>query len=178
MTLLNKHFYLQDTVTVARELLGAVLCKKDGDNILKSTICETEAYTQDDPACHAYKGKTPRCDVMFKEGGFCYVYFIYGMHYCMNVVTEQKNRGCAVLIRSIEPLNWIADTSGPSKLCRALGITKDFNGIDLRSIKSPLWIEKGVSPAEIVSAPRIGISSAIDYPWRFYIKNCKWVSKK
>ncbi len=178
MVLHRKNFYRQNTVTVAKELLGAVLCRRIGDKILRGVICETEAYTQDEPACHAYKGKTGRCEIMFKEGGFCYVYFIYGMHYCMNVVTENEGRGCAVLIRALEPLDGLTATNGPSRLCKALEITRELNGIDLRTKNSPLWIEKGTKPVEIVTSTRIGISVAADYPWRFYIKGSEWVSKK
>lgn len=178
MTLLSGKFYLQDTVTVARELLGKVLCRRINGEILRGVICETEAYTQEDPSCHAFRGVTDRCEVMFREGGFCYVYFIYGMHYCMNVVTEKEGRGCAVLIRALEPLDGLTGTNGPSRLCKVLGITKELNGVDLRTKESPLWIEKGEAPAETVTARRIGISSAVEYPWRFYIKDSKWVSKK
>ena len=178
MVLLGKKFYSQDTVTVARELLGKVLCRRINNKILRGIICETEAYTQDEPACHAFKGKTNRCDVMFREGGFCYVYFIYGMHYCMNVVTEKEGRGCAVLVRALEPLDGLTGTNGPSRLCKTFGITKELNGVDLRSNLSPLWIEEGEKPLEIVTSARIGISSAVDYPWRFYIKDSGWVSRK
>ena len=96
----------------------------------------------------------------------------------MNVVTEKEGRGCAVLIRALEPLDGLTGTNGPSRLCKVLGITKELSGVDLRTKKSPLWIEKGEAPAETVTARRIGISSAVEYPWRFYIKDSKWVSKK
>ncbi len=178
MALPDKKFYLQDTLTVAQELLGMVLCRRVGDKILRGVICETEAYTQDEPSCHAYRGLTDRCEVMFRDGGFCYVYFIYGMHYCMNVVTEKAGRGCAVLVRALEPLDGLTGTNGPSRLCKVFGITKELNGVDLRSPLSPLWIEKGDKPPEIVTSPRVGITAAVDYPWRFYIKDSKWVSKK
>lgn len=92
MTVLKKSFYLKDTLDVARELLGCVLCRRINDEILRGVIVETEAYTQDDPACHAYKGITERSKVMFEDGGISYVYFIYGMHFCFNAVTEKKTR--------------------------------------------------------------------------------------
>ena len=177
MVLLSKSFYLKDTVEVAQKLLGCVLFRELEGKIYKSIIVETEAYTQEDAACHAYRGITPRCEVMYGEGGAAYVYFIYGMHYCVNVVTEKKGRGCAVLIRAVEPLNYEAKTNGPARLCKALNITKELNGADLTSKASPVWKEKGEkTDFEIVTTPRIGIKQNVDYPWRFYIKDNKWVS--
>lgn len=177
MVLLSKSFYLKDTVEIAQKLLGCVLFRELEGKIYKSIIVETEAYTQEDAACHAYRGITPRCEVMYGEGGAAYVYFIYGMHYCVNVVTEKKGRGCAVLIRAVEPLNYEAKTNGPARLCKALNITKELNGADLTSKTSPIWIEKGEkTDFEIVTTPRIGIKQNVDYPWRFYIKDNKWVS--
>lgn len=178
MTILNKSFYLKDTLEVAKSLLGCVLCRRIDGKVIRGIIVETEAYTQDDPACHTYKGITNRSKVMFEEGGISYVYFIYGMHYCFNVVTEKKDLGCAVLIRALEPLNCNLKTNGPSKLCKALSITKDLNGIDLTTDKSDIWIEKGKTPADIIVTTRIGIKEAADYLRRFYIKDNKWVSKK
>lgn len=177
MVLLSKSFYLKDTVEVAQKLLGCVLFRELEGKIYKSIIVETEAYTQEDAACHAHKGITPRCKVMYEKGGLAYVYFIYGMHYCVNVVTEKQGRGCAVLIRAVEPLNYKAKTNGPARLCKALNITKELNGADLTSKASPVWIEKGeMTDFEIVTTPRIGIKQNVDYPWRFYIKDNKWVS--
>lgn len=177
MAILKRSFYLKNTLAVAKNLLGLVLCRRIGDKVYKGIIVETEAYTQDEPACHAFKGITPRCEVMFKEGGFAYVYFTYGMHYCVNVVTEKEGKGCAVLIRALEPIGFDG-TNGPAKLCKVLNITRELNGVDLTSEDSPMWIERGKKPAEIVETTRIGIKLAADYPWRFYIKNNKWVSKK
>lgn len=177
MAILKRSFYLKNTLAVAKNLLGSVLCRRIGDKVYKGIIVETEAYTQDEPACHAFKGITPRCEVMFKEGGFAYVYFTYGMHYCVNVVTEKEGKGCAVLIRALEPIGFDG-TNGPAKLCKVLNITRELNGVDLTSEDSPMWIERGKKPAEIVETTRIGIKLAADYPWRFYIKDNKWVSKK
>ena len=177
MVLLSKSFFFFFTIEVAQKLLGCVLCRELEGKIYKSIIVETEAYIQEDAACHAHRGITPRCKVMYEKGGLAYVYFIYGMHYCVNVVTEKQGRGCAVLIRAVEPLNYNAKTNGPARLCKALDITKELNGTDLTSKKSPLWIEKGQKPDfEIVTTPRIGIKQNTDYPWRFYIKDNKWVS--
>ncbi len=177
MSRLKRSFFKKNTLTVARNLLGCVLCRKIGNTVFRGIIVETEAYTQDEPSCHAFKGLTPRCEVMFREGGHLYVYFTYGMHHCMNVVTEKEGRGCAVLIRALEPLGF-EGTNGPARLCKALNITKELNGIDLTSEDSPVWIERGKKPAEIVETTRIGIKLAADYPWRFYIKDNAWVSRK
>ena len=177
MVLLSKSFYLKDTVEVAQKLLGCVLFRELEGKIYKSIIVETEAYTQEDAACHAYKGITPRSEVMYREGGVAYVYFIYGMHYCVNVVTEKQGRGCAVLIRAVEPLNYEAKTNGPARLCKALNITKQLNGVVLTAKASSLWIEKGQSSDfNVVTTGRIGIKQNADYPWRFYIKGNNWVS--
>src|SRR5574344_1896072 len=177
MKILNHNFYLKDTLDVAKNLLGCILCRKIDNKILKGIIVETEAYTQEDPACHAYRGVTKRSKIMYEKGGIAYVYFTYGMYHCMNVVTEKEGRGCAVLIRAIEPLNNFDNTDGPAKLCKVLNITRELNGVDLTTNKSPIWIEEGINPEEIVTTTRIGIKEAQDYPWRFYIKNNKWVSK-
>jgi len=143
-------------------------------------IVETEAYTQNDPACHAYKGKTPRAITLFKEPGLSYVYLIYGMYHCFNVVTEPYDIAGAVLIRALDPVIPASNTNGPGKLCRELNITKELNEQDLTLSKSDLWIESGnkISKAQIVQTVRIGIKLAVDYPWRFYIKDNPYVSKK
>lgn len=173
---LSRDFFLQDTLIVAKSLLGCVLCRNIDGKIKKGIIVETEAYTQEDPSCHAFR-RTKRSETMFKIGGLSYVYFTYGMHHCMNVVTEPEERGCAVLIRAVEPVENLENTNGPAKLCKQMQITRELNEIDL--LKSDiLWIEKGAAPSEIVTATRIGITQAKDYLWRFYIKNNPWVSKK
>lgn len=178
MKVVEQKFYLQNTVDVAQRLLGCTLCRKINNVIYRAKIVETEAYTQEDPSCHAYRGKTPRCEVMFRKGGVAYVYFTYGMHYCLNVVTEKEGRGCAVLIRALEPLGDFDNTNGPAKLCKVLNITKELNGINLTDKNSCMWIEYGELPQNIVTTTRIGIKSGTDYPWRFYIQDNKWVSKK
>ena len=179
MTVLNKEFYLNDTLKVAKNLLGNIFCRKIDGKVYKGIIVETEAYTQEDPACHAHRGITKRTETMYKKGGISYVYFTYGMHHCMNVVTEKENRGCAVLIRALEPITeGLSGTNGPSRLCKILNITRDLNGIDLTSNESDIWIEKGNKPKEIITTTRIGISKATDLKWRFYIKDNPWVSKK
>lgn len=178
MAVLSRNFYNRDTLIVARDLLGCKLCRRIGDRVLQGIIIETEAYKQNDPACHAYRGKTPRAITLFKMPGLSYVYFIYGMYYCFNVITEAEGVAGAVLIRALEPIN-LDNTNGPGKLCRELQITKDLNEKDLTNENSLIWLEgyKPYNNSEIVQTTRIGIKKAIDYPWRFYVKNNKFVSK-
>lgn len=179
MNRLKKNFYNRNTLEVAKDLLGYKLCRKINGKILSGVIVETEAYTQDDPACHAFRGKTPRAITLFKKPGIAYVYFIYGMYHCFNVITEPEETAGAVLIRALEPIEPIFNTNGPGKLCRELFITKELNEIDLTQKNSELWIEKGIEIPEnkIHITTRIGIKQAADYPWRFYIKGNTFVSK-
>lgn len=180
MNIPKRDFYNRNTLDVAKDLLGFKLCRKINGQILSGIIVETEAYTSNDPACHAFKGKTPRSITLFKKPGIAYVYFIYGMYHCFNVITEPEETAGAVLIRALEPLGQICNTNGPGKLCRELKITKEFNEIDLTSNKSSLWIEKGIEipKNKIHTTTRIGLKQAADYPWRFYIKDNSFVSKK
>lgn len=179
MSVLNQDFYNRDTLIVAKDLLGCKLCRRVNGKVIKGVIVETEAYTQDDPACHAFRGKTPRAVTLFKQPGIAYVYFIYGMYHCFNVITEPEETAGAVLIRALEPIN-VENTNGPGKLCRALDITKELNELDLTDKKSGLWLEsyKKYNESEIVTTTRIGIKQAADYPWRFYVKDNVFVSKK
>ncbi len=178
---INKSFYKINTIETAKNLLGMILCRRlENGTILRGKIVETEAYTQEEPSCHAYRGKTKRNTPMFEAGGISYVYFTYGMHYCLNIVTERKDYAAAVLIRAIEPLNGsFSNTNGPAKLCKALNIDKNLNGINICSNKSPLWIEYGekIENENIITTTRIGIKQAADLKWRFYIKGNKCVSK-
>jgi len=178
--ILKRDFYERNTLLVAKELLGCRLSRQVGDTVLSGIIVETEAYTQDDPACHAFKGKTPRAVTLFKKAGLAYVYFIYGMYHCVNVVTEPEETAGAVLIRALEPIAPTQNTNGPGKLCRELKITKELNEIDMTSAKAGMWIEKDkiIPEKEIVTTSRIGIKLAAEYPWRFYIKNNPFVSRK
>ncbi len=180
MSLPERDFYNRNTLEVAKDLLGYKLCRKVNGKILSGIIVETEAYTQDDPACHAFRGKTPRAVTLFKKPGIAYVYFTYGMHHCFNVVTEQEETAGAVLIRALEPIGELLGTNGPAKLCRELEITKKLNEIDLTCKNSCIWIEKGIEipKNKIHTTTRIGIKKAADYPWRFYVKNNKFISKK
>lgn len=180
MSILDKNFYNRDTILVAQELLGKKLCRRVGSEVLSGLIVETEAYTQDDPACHAYRGRTPRSETLFKSPGLSYVYFIYGMYHCFNVITEPKETAGAVLIRALEPYGNLSNTNGPAKLCREMDITRDLNEMDLTSEDSLLWLEQGIDIDDkiIHATTRIGIKKAVDYPWRFYIKGNKFVSKR
>lgn len=181
---------LDDPITCAKRLLGCELVMHQDIGDIRLKIVETEAYHQSDAASHSYKGKTPRTDVMFGPAGYLYVYFTYGMHYCMNVVTGPAGEGSAVLLRAVEPLSgWnvlrgnrpgLPDeqlTNGPAKLCKALGIDTSWNGHDLRAKPLQLQMEPSLREDEIVQTTRIGISQAQDKPWRFYIRDNSYVSK-
>lgn len=176
-------FYDREPDRVARELLGAVLRMEDGPDVVSGRIVETEAYLgPHDPASHSAVGRTARTWHMFGPPGTAYVYFIYGMHWCVNAVTREDGYGSAVLIRALEPLEGVeqmrarrprarrdADLcNGPGKLCAALGITRDFDGAPLTG-GAALTICAGepVPDAQVVIGPRIGISKAIDWPLRF-----------
>jgi DNA-3-methyladenine glycosylase len=172
-------------------LLGCTLARQTPAGVIKLKIVETEAYHQDDPASHSFRGLTPRTAPMFQAGGRLYVYFTYGMHYCLNIVTGPVGRGEAVLIRAGEPLEGLElmkanrgtdDTknlaNGPGKLAQALGIfDTSLSGKILN--KSSIWLEPAeqVDRQAITTAPRVGIKKAADQPWRFYIKNNPFVSR-
>lgn len=186
MKRLPQKFFLRPTELVAQKLLGKILVRKIGRKILSGIIVETEAYVgPHDLACHASKGKTQRTKVMFEQAGIWYVYFIYGMYHCLNIVTEAKDYPSAVLIRALEPLeNVDGSTNGPSKLCRALKIDRRLNNTSAVSKNYALYIEDRnikIPQNKIVRAKRIGVDYA--GPWkdkllRFYIKGNKFVSKK
>lgn len=165
-------FYQRNTLTVARELLGCFLVRRWRGRRLIGRITEVEAYAGlDDRASHASHGKTARNAVMFASGGTIYVYLIYGMYHCLNIVTEQKEYPAAVLIRTVEPVSGIlGNTDGPGKLCRAMHITRTMNGKKITGRE--LWIEKGkhVSASLVSRSKRIGVEYAgksKDWPWRF-----------
>ncbi len=187
---LNRKFYNCPTLKVAKELLGRYLVVEKGKTRVSGKIVETEAYIgPDDPASHAYRGMTPRNKVMFGDPGYAYVYLTYGMHHCLNFVTERKGFPAAVLIRALEPANGIEImkrrrktedlrnlTTGPAKLCQALGIDRTLNGADLCA--DIIYVEDhGNEPSKIVSTSRIGIKEGKEKKWRFHIENNKFVSK-
>jgi DNA-3-methyladenine glycosylase len=170
-------FFERDTVQVARDLLGTLLCRRLEDGtILHGAILEAEAYTHDDPACHAFRGKTSRCEVMFGPGGYAYVYFIYGMYFCLNVVTEEDGIAGAVLIRAVDT----PGGNGPGKLCRQWGIDRLQNGVNLMDSQSPVWLAKGTRLAnkEVEITTRIGLSVAKEQLWRFTAKGHPGVSSQ
>lgn len=194
MNRLARAFYNRDTLAVARELLGKRLVRQVGGARLAGRIVETEAYTEDDAACHASRGRTPRTEVMFGPPGHAYVYFIYGMHYCFNVVTEAEGTAAAVLIRALEPIEGVDEmlirrqgrggaalTDGPARLCYALGIDRTLNGVDLVTSKV-LWIEddQAVPGVQIAHGPRIGVHGderALSVEWRFWLRGNEYVSR-
>jgi DNA-3-methyladenine glycosylase len=181
------------SVEAAPLLLGCILSRHTPEGVLSVKIVETEAYHQDDPASHSYAGLTNRTAPMFEEGGHIYVYFTYGMHYCVNIVTGQKGTGEGVLLRAAEPLQGIEImrmhrgiqdihnlTNGPAKLTQALGIiSTGLSGQKLGPKTLQLQPPKQqVNKQDILISPRIGIKKAAGQPWRFYLKNSPFVSKK
>lgn len=179
-----------DVVAAAKSLLGWRLVREIDGQHLEGVIVETEAYHQRDAASHSFKGQTARTAPMFGPAGHAYVYFTYGMHYCMNVVIGPIGEGSAVLIRALQPLAGQAHmsnyrhgvtglqlTNGPAKLCQALAIDKQFSNHDLTS--RPLYLLPSLQPpGDIVSTTRIGISRDTHRKWRFYIAGNPYVSKK
>jgi DNA-3-methyladenine glycosylase len=180
----------QPADVVAPLLLGAELVRELDGRMLRGRIVETEAYHQNDAASHSFKGRTPRVDVMFGPPGHLYVYFTYGMHYCCNVVTGQEGEGTGVLIRAIEPLegedvmlenrNGRGShelTNGPAKVCQALRLDRSWNGHDLSTSPLQLVLHEPLRQEDIVISTRVGISQAVDMPWRFYERNNPYVSR-
>lgn len=187
---LTREFFAQPTLKVARELLGARLVRLQDGLRLAGIIIETEAYIgQEDQGCHARVGLTPRTGVMFGPPGHAYVYFTYGKHWMLNIVTEPEGFPAAVLIRGISPcegLEVIATrrnpqlpqhwTDGPAKICQALGIDGRLNGIDLCAPDSPLFVEQEHPTPEssVTKTPRVGLNSVPEpwksIPWRFLVR--------
>lgn len=167
MKKLKKSFFNRPTLVVAEELLGKVLVFKNH----KGIITETEAYIGfDDPASHAFKGETPRTRLMFGEPGFSYVYLIYGMYHCLNIVTEKNGFPAAVLIRGVRLLEEPAlHLNGPGKICRHMGITKEHNGLDMIT-DDTLYIGCINQKLLFSKTPRIGIKVGVDKLWRFVAK--------
>ena len=203
MKTLGREFYNRDSLIVAKELLGKVLVHEIDGQKISAKIVEAEAYMGiEDRAAHSYGGKrTPRVEVMYGGPGFSYIFIVYGMYYCFNVVTREEGNPQAVLIRAVEPLGGLdvmaqhrfkktynqltksqikGLTNGPGKLCRAFLMDRSLNGEDLCGSK--LYIEEGENENfSIVSTKRVGIDyagEAKDYPWRFYIEGNNYVSVK
>ena len=184
--LLGADFYALPTLEASRALLGQLLyCETPGGGAHLLRIVETEAYRQDDPACHAYRRKAGRAAMLYEAPGTAYVYFIYGMYDCLNVVSDPVDTAGAILIRAVEPLpgpdGQVPDlrTNGPSRLCKALGIrVATHNGLCLRDPASPLRLLQGapIANERMLATTRIGISKGVDLPWRFYERGNPFVS--
>jgi DNA-3-methyladenine glycosylase len=184
--ILPKSFYTRDARVVARDLLGRELVTVVDGERTSGRISETEAYVGDDPASHSHRGPTQRNASMFRDGGIAYVYFIYGMYYCFNVVTGAEGSGEAVLIRAVVPTSGIevmrrrrgralkrdADlANGPGKLAMALAIGPEHNGIDLTA-GTTIWIEEGIAVNDdsVVTTSRVGITRGLEHDWRWVAK--------
>jgi DNA-3-methyladenine glycosylase len=199
---LPRDFYEQPTLTAARALLGKILVRRfDDGTIATGRIVETEAYTKDDPACHAFRGISKANAAMFGPPGQAYVHINYGIYYCLNAVTAPEGTAEAVLIRAIEPREGVrqmyrnyfgTDTddetarrekrlgAGPGRLTIAFAINKTFDRTDLTDPKSPFFLAEGdsVDDSDVVTTTRIGITKAADYPWRFYVRSSRYISKR
>ncbi len=193
--IVNADWLSRPSTEVAPDLIGCRLARKLPDGgVIRGTIVETEAYGPDDAACHASRKRTPRNSAMFGPPGTIYVYLIYGMYYCLNLVTDVDGVPSVVLIRALElesmPLSLEGSSkkskkndlsriaAGPGKLCRALQIDSSFHGLPL-SPKSSLWLEGRDEDfqEDLVQTTRIGISKAVEFPWRWYLADCPAVSK-
>ncbi|MBV8802100.1 MAG: DNA-3-methyladenine glycosylase [Gammaproteobacteria bacterium] len=183
MKKLPRSFYDRDTIVVAKELLGKYLIHKDKGVVRIGKIVEVEAYLgSHDLAAHSARGITPRNKVMFGPPGHSYVYLIYGIYYCMNVVTQKEGHASAVLIRALEPIKNITErTQGPGLLCKAMGIDRRLHGHDIVSSDFYIAASANEEPIQIVRKSRIGVDYAGHWArrlLRFYIKNNPFVSKR
>ena len=167
---LNRKFFNRKTLVVAKEILGKYLCRRINDKTIRSKITEVEAYCgPQDRASHASKGVTPRTKIMFGPPGYAYIYMIYGMYHCLNIITEKEGYPAAVLIRALD----IENGKGPGRLCRKFKIDKKLNGMDLVKSKK-LWLEDLgaiIKPSQIKKGKRIGVDYAGKWKerlWRFY----------
>lgn len=181
---LTRQFFDRSVHDVAPELIGATLLVNGAGGI----IVEVEAYHHTDPAAHSYRGQTLRNAVMFGPPGFAYVYRSYGIHWCLNFVCEEEGSASAILIRALEPTEGLAAMrrrrglpeardlcSGPGKLCEALGVTIKHNGLPLD--RPPFDLRARAAAPEIVVGPRIGITKAVEHPWRYGLKGSRFLSK-
>lgn len=197
-TPLLRSFFTPSAEQVAPNLLGHWLVRREDDSFLGGIIVEVEAYLRNDPACHAFRGESERTKSMWGPPGHSYVYLIYGFHFCMNTVCRPAGQAEGVLLRAIQPLwgldkmrmrrNGVVDrhlTSGPGKLCAALGITRTLDGTDLCSSESPVFVAANPSRRKtlkelgpVTQTTRIGLSQAADWPLRWYLRGSHCVSKK
>jgi DNA-3-methyladenine glycosylase len=182
---IRRSFFDRSVHKVAPELIGATLLVGGVGGV----IVEVEAYHHTDPAAHSYRGPTERNGIMFGPPGFAYVYRSYGIHWCLNFVCEAEGSASAVLIRALEPIAGIAAMrrrrglpeeralcSGPGKLCEALGVTHKHNGLALD--RAPFELRERVGKPDIAIGPRIGITKAVNEPWRYGLKGSKFLSKR
>jgi len=195
--MVGRAFYDRGALDVARDLIGLMLVRRDGAGIVAGRIVETEAYVSvEDRASHASRGRTRRNEVMFGPPGHAYVYLIYGMHWCVNLVTEPEGVPAAVLIRAVEPMEGLDRirarrpkarkdpelTGGPARLCQAFAIDGSLNGADLCLPAGPLYVEdRGAPRGTLVAAPRVGVDYAGEWaarPFRFYEDESPYVSAR
>ncbi len=187
---MTRSFYARPTLEAAPDLLGKYIVYHSPAGKLSAKIVEVEAYIgQDDPACHAARGRTRRNAVMFGPPGFAYIYFVYGMYHCLNFVTEPEGFPAAVLLRAAEPVEGEKIMSrlspgnsgcdllnGPGKFCRSFGLTRDQNGLDLTG--NQMYVEdRAVVVSQIGRSTRVGVTNGADRQWRFYDKDSDAVSK-
>jgi DNA-3-methyladenine glycosylase len=181
---LGRDFFARSVHDVAPELIGVTLLV-DG---IGGPIVEVEAYDHEDPAAHGFRGRTPRNESMFGPAGQAYVYRSYGVHWCLNLVCEAEGSAAAVLIRAIEPVHGLEKMrarrrlddprllcAGPGRLCQALGVTREHDGLALD--EPPFLLLAATSPGDVVAAPRIGISVATERPWRFCAADSPFLSR-
>ncbi len=180
-------FKNKSTLKLAKDLIGVLLVYETDEGVLKGIINETEAYTQDDESSHSYGAKkTKRNEIMFGRAGHLYIYFTYGMYYCLNIVSGEDGIGEAVLIRSIIPIegekimiknrsgNFKNIANGPGKLCQAYLLNKNLNGMDILDKNSKIYLEySNYVPEKIFQTKRIGISKGKELEWRFFAKSFK-----
>jgi len=186
MKQLTRRFFARPAPEVGRDLIGKLLVHR-GDGLV-ARIVETEAYMQDDPACHAHRGMTERNAPLFGPPGHAYVYFSYGMHWCLNTATGEEGHGQGCLIRAAEPIaglevmrdrrNHPRDRDllrGPGRLGQAFGLSRSLSGVDLCD-GGPLALADDGTRCEVTAGPRVGVALAADVPWRFYVPGSPWVS--
>lgn len=188
MKRLERRFYARPTIALAKSLLGRVLVRESDRGVVAGRVVEVEAYCgEEDPGSHAFRGRTARNSVMFGPPGHLYVYFTYGMHFCMNIVAEKEGVPGAVLLRAVEPVEGldvmaerrgVSDprllARGPGRLCQAFGVAREENGLDL--VMGPVWLEgRARLSGPILASPRIGLRPGMGQPWRFFEEG-PWIS--